>query len=82
MQEKEMLNDYLSGLNGSLAGYGSIIAQTDNPELRQTIQNMRNQDEQRQYQVYLLAKERGYYKPAASATPDEIMTVKNDLSQG
>jgi spore coat protein CotF len=82
MQEKEIINDYLSGLNGSLAGYASIIAQTDNQELRQLVQEMRNQDEQRQYEVYLLAKQRGYYKPAQPATEEEIMTVKNELSQG
>ena len=45
MQEKEMISDYLAGINASLAGYGGIISQCENQELRETIQNMRNQDE-------------------------------------
>ena len=82
MQEKEMISDYLAGLNASLAGYGSIISQTENAELRQTIQMLRNQDENRQYELFKKAKEKGYYVPAEPATQSEISTVKNVLSQG
>ena len=45
MQEKEMISDYLACLNASLAGYGGIIAQCENQQLRATIQEMRNKDE-------------------------------------
>lgn len=82
MQEKEMINDYLAGINASLAGYGSIIAQCENQQLRETIQNMRNQDEVRQYALFKVAKEKGYYIPAQPATPEEISTVKQQVSQG
>ncbi|MGG7163856.1 spore coat protein [Clostridium ihumii] len=82
MQEKEMISDYLAGINASLSAYGSIIAQTENDELRQTLQNMRNQDEARQYNLFKIAKEKGYYIPAQPATLEEINTVKNQLSQG
>ena len=82
MQEKEMISDYLAGLNASLAGYGGIIAQCENEQLRSTIQGMRNQDEVRQYSLFKIAKEKGYYIPAQQATPDEIATVKQQLSQG
>lgn len=82
MQEKEMIGDYLGGLNASLAGYGGIIAQCENEELRSTIQGMRNQDEVRQYALFRIAKDKGYYIPAKPATPDEISTVKQELSQG
>lgn len=82
MQEKEMVSDYLAGLNASLAGYGGIIAQCENPELRQTVQTMRNQDEIRQYSLFKIAKEKGYYIPAQPATPEEIAKVKQELSQG
>ena len=82
MQEKEMINDYIAGLNASLAGYGGIIAQTENEELRQTIQMMRNQDEIRQYALFKKAKEKGYYIPAQQATETEVTKVKNELSQG
>lgn len=82
MQEKEMINDYLSGINASLAGYGGIIAQTENEQLRETIQQMRDQDEVRQYKLFQKAKEKGYYIPAQSATESEISIVKQQVSQG
>ena len=82
MQEKEMISDYLAGLNASLAGYGGIIAQCENEELRSTIQGLRNQDEVRQYSLFRIARDKGYYIPAKPATPEEISTVKQELSQG
>ncbi|BDU94055.1 spore coat protein [Clostridium perfringens] len=81
MQEKEMISDYLAGINASLAGYGGIISQCENQELRETIQNMRNQDEVRQYALFKIAKEKGYYIPAQQATPEEVATVKQQVSQ-
>lgn len=80
MKEKDIMNDYLSMINSSLSGYGSIISQTDNNELRQTIQQMRNQDELRQYKLYKTAKDKGYYKPAQQATQDEVNTVKSEFT--
>ena len=82
MQEKEMISDYLSSINASLAGYGGIIAQTENEQLRKTLQDMRDQDEIRQYALFKIAKEKGYYIPAQKATDTEIATVKQQLSQG
>lgn len=82
MQEKEMISDYLAGINASLAGYGSVISQCENQQLRETIQNMRNQDEVRQYALFKVAKEKGYYIPTQPATPEEIATVKQQVSQG
>lgn len=82
MQEKEIVNDYLAGINASLAGYGGIIAQTENEQLRQTIQQMRNQDEIRQYNLFKKAKEKGYYIPAQPASQTEISIVKQQVSQG
>ncbi|MDR5587436.1 MULTISPECIES: spore coat protein [Clostridium] len=82
MQEKEMISDYLAGLNASLAGYGGIISQCENQQLRETIQQMRNQDEYRQYNLFTKAKEKGYYIPAQPATPEEIAVVKQEMSQG
>ena len=82
MQEKEMISDYLAGLNASLAGYGGIIAQTENEQLRQQIITMRNADETRQYSLFKIAKEKGYNIPAQPATPEEIATVKQQMSQG
>lgn len=82
MQEKDIVNDYLSSLNCSLTTYASAIAQTENEQLRQTFIQMRNQDEARQYAWFKKAKEKGYYKPAQPAKPEEINQVKTALSQG
>lgn len=82
MTEKDIMNDYLSMINGSLSGYATTIAQTDNPQLRQTFQQMRDNDEQRQYKIYQAAKQRGYYKPACEAPQNEINSTKSELSMG
>ena len=43
---------------------------------------MRNKDEGRQDLLFTKAKEKGYYIPAQQATPEEIATVKQQMSQG
>ncbi|OAM95477.1 Coat F domain-containing protein [Pelosinus fermentans] len=80
MNDKDMLNDYLSMIKGSLATYANVIAETNDSQLRSTFQQMRNQDEQRQYQIAQTAMQKGYYKPAAPAQQNEIQQVKTDLT--
>ncbi|MCA0985727.1 spore coat protein [Guptibacillus algicola] len=80
MNEKDMVNDYLSALNGSLSEYGSVISQCDNQQLRQALQQIRNTDEQRQYSLYQYAKQKGYYQPAEPADMQEVQNVKNQLN--
>ena len=82
MTEKDIMNDYLSMINGSLSGYATTIAQTDNPQLRQTFQQMRDNDEQRQFKIYQAAKQKGYYKPACQAPQTEVSALKSELSMG
>ncbi len=82
MTEKDIMNDYLSMINGSLSGYATTIAQTDNPQLRQTFQQMRDNDEQRQYKICQTAIQKGYHKPAAAAPQSEINAIKSELSMG
>ncbi len=79
MNEKDMVNDYLAMIKGSLSTYATIIGETNNTELRSTFQQMRNQDEQRQYQIYQAAVQKQYYIPAAPAQPNEIQQVKAGL---
>ncbi|WLD91649.1 spore coat protein [Alkalihalobacillus sp. AL-G] len=80
MNEKDMVNDYLAALNGSIGNYGKIIAETENPQLRQALQQIRNEDEQRQFSLYQAATQKGYYKPAAQANPTQIQQVKSELT--
>ncbi|SHG39831.1 Coat F domain-containing protein [Thermosyntropha lipolytica DSM 11003] len=80
MKDKEMVNDILAMYNSSLTCYANYIAQTSNQQLRQTLQQIRNADEQFQYQLYQLAEKKGFYKPAGEASPQEIQQVKNQFN--
>lgn len=80
MQDKEMVNDVLSMVNSSLTGYASVISQTENQQLRQTIQQIRNCDEEGQYNLFKVASQKGFYKPAAQANPQEIQEVKSQFN--
>ena len=82
MNEKEMINDVLSGVNSSVGEYAKAIVQCANPQLRQTLQQMRDGDERFQYELYKIAEQKGYYKPAQPASPQEMTQLKNQLSQG
>lgn len=79
MQDKEMVNDILSMAKSSLTTYASVISESSNQQLRQTIQQMRNSDEQFQYQLYQIAEQKGFYKAAAQADQSDIQTVKSQL---
>lgn len=81
MQEQAMVTDALNSINAGLKSLGDMISQTDNQQLRQTLQQMRNNAETCQYELYSLAKSKNYYQPAAKASQDEIMTVKNFVNQ-
>ena len=81
MDEKTMVNDALSMLKSSLTGYANIISQTNNTTLRQTLQQIRNNDETSQYDLSKIAEQKGYYVPAAQATANEVCTVKNQFMQ-
>ncbi len=78
-QDKEMVNDYLAGLNAGLTGYAHIIGQTNNSELRQTLIQLRNQDESRQRTLYSYALQKGHYKPAAPASAEVVQQLRTQL---
>lgn len=77
MQDKEMVNDVLSQTNSSLTGYANAIAQSSNPQLRQTLQQIRNSCETFQYDLYKLAEQKGYYHAAQMADQSDIAQVKS-----
>lgn len=81
MQDKEMVNDVLASINASLGNYATVITEASNAQFRQTIQQIRNADEQFQFQLYQVAEQKGYYKPAAQAPQSDIQTVKSQVSQ-
>mgnify|MGYP000861812096 FL=1 len=80
MQEKDMVNDVLSMLKNSIAGYAHIIAEAGNEQFRQTVQQMRDGDEKCQYDLFKIAQAKGYYMPAQAASPNDIQNVKSQVS--
>ena len=81
MDEKTMVNDILAGVKSDLTAYQTAISESENMELRQVFQQIRNNDESFQYELFKIATSKGYYKPAAKATVTEIDTVKNEMQQ-
>lgn len=79
MDEKTMVNDILAGVKSDLTAYQTAISETENMGLRQTFQQIRNNDESFQYELFKIATAKGYYKPAAKATVTEIDTVKTEM---
>lgn len=81
MDEKTMVNDILEGTKAELTTYQGVISESENSELRQTIQQIRNNCESFQYELFKIAQTKGYYQPAQKATTTEINTVKTELQQ-
>ena len=81
MDEKTMVNDILSGVKSDLTAYQTAITEAENMNLRQAFQQIRNSDESFQYELFKIAQNKGYYKPAQKATVMEVDNVKNELQQ-
>lgn len=80
MNEKIAANDVLSCLNSIITMCEYTIEQSNNKNFRDTIINFRNKFEDIQWEVYLIAKEKGYYIPAATAGDADLEQVKNAIS--
>ncbi len=79
MDEKTMVNDILGNVKSDLTAYQTAISETENMGLRQTFQQIRNNDESFQYELFKVAQSKGYYQPAQKATVTEINNVKTQL---
>lgn len=79
MDEKTMVNDLLNTIKASLTTYQNVITETENMQLRQTIQQIRNNDESFEYELFKVAQTKGYYQPAQVATEKEVQAVKKEL---
>ena len=79
MDEKTMVSDTLTGINGELKMYAEYISQSEDPKLKQTLKQMRNKAEAAQEQIYQIAREKSYYVPAAPASKEEIEQVIDSL---
>lgn len=79
MEEKTMINDILSTTKSALTTYQGVISEAENMQLRQTIQQVRNNCESFQYELFKIAQTKGYYQPAQQATQDQINQIKTQL---
>lgn len=82
MQEKDLVNDALNQLKSSLTNYATAISECDNQQLRQTLQQIRNNCEKDQYDLFQMAKSRNYYKPASPAQHQELQKLRSEYMQG
>jgi len=80
MQDKVMINDMLNMAKSSLATYAQVISECANPTLRSAIQQIRNNDEASQYELFKLAQTKGFYKAANMADDSEVSQIKSQLS--
>lgn len=80
LEDKTMVADALTGINGELMRFGEMIPQTDNKELKTTLKQFRAACEQSQEELYQIAREKSYYVPAAKATQEEVNHVKSLFS--
>lgn len=79
MDEKTMVNDVLDSCKLSLNLYENAIVNIKDMSLRQTIQQIRNNEESFQYEMFKIAQVKGYYIPTCEATVEEINEVKKEL---
>ena len=80
MDEKTMVNDILGNVKADLTAYQTAISESENMGLRQTFQQIRNNDESFQYELFRIAQTKGYYVPSQKATVTEINNVTTNLS--
>lgn len=79
LHDKTMVNDALSSVKSSLTFYANTIAECANPSLRSAIQQIRNNCETSQYELFKLAQSKGYYQPATMADERQIEQVKSQF---
>ncbi len=80
MREKDIVNDVLSSTKAGITNYSKAISECSNQKLRQTLKQIRDEDEKFQYQLYQVAEQKGYYKPAKRANQQDVDEVKNQHS--
>ncbi len=81
MNERDMVLDILTGLKASIVSYAKMITECSDLNLRQLFQQMRNEAEEAQYNLYKFAEKKGYYIPSPKDTDYEIQNLKTKLTQ-
>ncbi len=80
MNEKTAISDSLSSLNSMITLLNYSIEQSNNMSFRNALISSRNNLENIQWEIYQIAKQKGFYIPAAPAGAADIDQVKNSIS--
>ncbi len=80
LQDKVMVNDALAMEKSSLTNYAKAITECSNVQLRQTLQQIRNDCETSQFNLYTMAESKGFYQRALDCDAREIQQVKDQLT--
>lgn len=80
LPEKAMVNDALASVKSSLTTYATVISECANPNLRQAIQQIRNNCETSQYELFKIAQSKGYYQPASMADDNEVQQTRSQFN--
>lgn len=81
MNEKTMVADTLTGINGELVRFAEMIPQTEHKELKTTLKQFRTACEKSQEELYEIARSKSYYVPADAASKEDIAHVKSLFTQ-
>ena len=79
MEEKLMVNDIIQDLKSNVKDYQEAICECDNIGLRQTIQQIRNNDESFQYDLVKIANLKVYSNPSAKVEIKEMDNLKKQI---
>ena len=79
MEENLMVNDIIQDLKSNVKDYQEAICECDNIGLRQTIQQIRNNEESLQYDLVKIANIKGYSNPSSKAETKEIEDLKRQI---
>lgn len=79
--DREMTLDALEIVKTGSVAFTQAATETSNPNLRQTILQMRNQCEQVQQQLGQFAQNNNYYMPAPPAPNQDVVNVTQFLVQ-
>ena len=78
MNDETIVNDILKGKKLELLEYQNVIADTESMSMRNALQQIRNTTESLQYELFKIAKTKGYYKTSDSADDKQINQIKNE----
>lgn len=79
MEEKTMINDIIKDLKFSINDYQNAICECENIGLRQTLQQIRNNEESLQYDLVKIANIKGYSNLSSKAETKEIEDLKRQF---